>query len=51
MAIFALVHGAWHGGWAWDPVAEELRSRGQSVLAPDLRARTPPLARQTMPAS
>src|ERR1700757_4131443 len=36
MATFALVHGAWHGGWAWDPLAAELQARGHDVLAPDL---------------
>jgi len=36
MATYALVHGAWHGGWAWDPVRVELEARGHRVLAPDL---------------
>lgn len=31
-----LVHGSWHGGWAWDGIAESLRTRGHRVLAPDL---------------
>jgi pimeloyl-ACP methyl ester carboxylesterase len=30
------VHGAWHGGWAWDPLSDELRARGHDVVAPDL---------------
>jgi Alpha/beta hydrolase family len=36
MATYSLVHGAWHGGWAWDLVAAELRARGHEVHAPDL---------------
>ncbi|MFF3753535.1 alpha/beta fold hydrolase [Streptomyces sp. NPDC002018] len=31
---FLLVHGAWHGGWAWQPVAARLRAAGHRVLAP-----------------
>lgn len=33
---FVLVHGGRHGGWAWDPVAPLLRSRGHVVFAPSL---------------
>lgn len=33
---FLLVTGAWHGGWAWRPVAEHLRQSGHVVLAPTL---------------
>lgn len=33
---FVLVHGAWHGGWAWRRVAERLRARGHIVFAPTL---------------
>ena len=29
-----LVHGAWHGGWAWQPVASLLRAAGHRVWAP-----------------
>ena len=29
-----LVHGAWHGGWAWQPVARSLRAAGHRVWAP-----------------
>ena len=36
MATFSLVHGAWHGGWAWDDVRAELKARGHVVHAPDL---------------
>src|SRR5690348_433453 len=31
---FVLVHGAWHGGWAWQPVAKSLRAAGHRVWAP-----------------
>jgi pimeloyl-ACP methyl ester carboxylesterase len=31
-----LVHGAWHGGWCWRPVAERLIARGHPVHAPTL---------------
>ncbi|MDX3850322.1 alpha/beta fold hydrolase [Streptomyces sp. AK02-01A] len=31
---FVLAHGAWHGGWAWQPVAARLRAAGHRVLAP-----------------
>jgi len=41
MAVFALVHGAWHGGWAWDPVAGVLTGRGHAVVAPDLPCEDP----------
>ena len=33
---FVLVHGAWHGGWCWGPVADLLRAEGHSVFAPTL---------------
>lgn len=33
---FVLVHGAWHGGWAWEKVAKALASEGHTVITPDL---------------
>ena len=36
MATFSLVHGAWHGGWCWDQLREELETLGHEVHAPDL---------------
>ncbi|GAY07138.1 alpha/beta fold hydrolase [Pseudonocardia sp. N23] len=33
---FVLITGAWHGGWAWRPVAEHLRSAGHRVFTPTL---------------
>jgi len=34
--MFALVHGAWHGGWCWEPLVRELRRLGHEAVAPDL---------------
>ena len=31
---FVLVHGAWHGGWCWDHVADRLRGLGHRVFTP-----------------
>lgn len=31
-----LVHGGWHGGWVWRPVADRLRAAGHEVHAPTL---------------
>src|SRR6516165_4331282 len=33
---FVLITGAWHGGWAWRPVAQELRAAGCRVITPTL---------------
>jgi pimeloyl-ACP methyl ester carboxylesterase len=33
---YVLVHGAWHGGWCWDAVAQILRSNGHRVFTPTL---------------
>lgn len=33
---FVLITGAWHGGWAWRPVAQRLREAGHWVLTPTL---------------
>jgi len=33
---FVLVHGSWHGGWAWDGVARELSRRGHYPHSPTL---------------
>jgi pimeloyl-ACP methyl ester carboxylesterase len=35
-ATFLLVHGAWHGGWCWQRVADRLIARGHRVFAPTL---------------
>jgi pimeloyl-ACP methyl ester carboxylesterase len=34
--VFVLVHGAWHGGWCWKPVAQRLRTRGHEVYTPTM---------------
>jgi pimeloyl-ACP methyl ester carboxylesterase len=36
MATFVLIHGAYQGGWIWQPVATRLRAAGQLVYAPSL---------------
>ena len=36
MATFLLIHGQWHDGESWEPVAGLLRARGHATLAPDL---------------
>jgi thioesterase domain-containing protein len=41
VTTFGLVHGAWHGAWCWDLVAEELRGKGHRVVAVDLPCEDP----------
>jgi len=36
MSCFVMVHGGWHGGWCWTPVARFLRAMGHEVHAPSL---------------
>src|SRR5258708_4682741 len=31
---FVLLHGSWHGGWAWEPTAWCLRELGHTVYTP-----------------
>jgi pimeloyl-ACP methyl ester carboxylesterase len=33
---FALIHGAWHGAWCWEPLVAELERRGHRAAAVDL---------------
>jgi pimeloyl-ACP methyl ester carboxylesterase len=33
---YVLITGAWHGGWAWRPVAQRLRALGHRVITPTL---------------
>ncbi|MDR5758914.1 alpha/beta hydrolase [Caballeronia sp. LZ035] len=33
---FVLIHGAWHGGWVWRTVADDLSARGHRAIAPTL---------------
>jgi pimeloyl-ACP methyl ester carboxylesterase len=35
-STFVLVHGAWHGGWCWQRVADRLRGGGHRVFTPTL---------------
>ncbi|MEM7045210.1 MAG: alpha/beta hydrolase [Pseudomonadota bacterium] len=37
MTDILLVHGSWHGSWAWDGVAATLRKHGHRVLTPCLK--------------
>jgi pimeloyl-ACP methyl ester carboxylesterase len=36
MTNFVLIHGAYQGGWIWQPVAQRLRAAGHTVYAPSL---------------
>ena len=36
MTTYVLVHGAWHGGWAWERVTPLLTAAGAHVVTPDL---------------
>jgi pimeloyl-ACP methyl ester carboxylesterase len=36
MTTFLLVHGAWHGGWCWSPLVQELEARGHAARTPTL---------------
>ncbi|WAZ22364.1 alpha/beta fold hydrolase [Streptomyces cinnabarinus] len=36
MTTFVLVHGAWHGPWAWDRIVPLLHAAGARTLTPDL---------------
>jgi len=43
---FLLIHGTWHGGWAWDAVIRELSGKGHRAHAPTLAGHGPGVARQ-----
>lgn len=36
MAMFVLVHGAWHGGWCWSRITPHLRADGHEVFTPTM---------------
>ena len=36
MTTFVLIHGAFAGGWSWDPVREAIKQAGHEVITPDL---------------
>ena len=38
---FVLIHGSWHGGWAWQAVARQLALKGHRVYAPTLPGHEP----------
>jgi pimeloyl-ACP methyl ester carboxylesterase len=44
-ATFVLVHGSWHGGWAWEGVAERLEREGHRTVAPTLAGHGPDASR------
>ena len=39
MAIYILIHGAWHGSWCWEEIVPKLEQLGHRVLTPDLPGR------------
>ena len=36
MTTFVLIHGAFSGGWSWDPVRDAITQAGHEVITPDL---------------
>jgi pimeloyl-ACP methyl ester carboxylesterase len=36
MASFVMIHGAWHGGWCFEPLRARLEGAGHHMVAPDL---------------
>ena len=38
---FVLIHGSWHGGWAWQAVARHLEAEGHRAYAPTLPGHEP----------
>lgn len=38
---FVLIHGAWHGGWCWEGVIEELERVGHTAEAPTMPGHNP----------
>ena len=53
MARFVLVHGAFVGGWVWQPLIEALEDAGHSARALDLPGSgddSTPVAEVTLPA-
>lgn len=43
---FVLLHGSWHGGWAWEPTAWCLRELGHSAVAPTYPGHAPGASRR-----
>lgn len=44
-APFVLIHGSWHGGWAWQAVIRQLEARGRRAFAPRLPGHGPGVER------
>src|SRR5205085_11877791 len=42
VAAFCLIHGNWHDGSSWTPVAERLEHHGHVAVSPDLPFDDPP---------
>jgi hypothetical protein len=42
---FVLLHGSWHGGWAWEPTAWCLRELGHEAYAPTYPGHQPGASR------
>jgi pimeloyl-ACP methyl ester carboxylesterase len=38
---FVFIHGAWHGGWCWEGVIEELEKAGHTAEAPTMPGHNP----------
>ena len=38
---FVMIHGSWHGGWAWHDVVRHLSNKGHSAAAPTLPGHGP----------
>ena len=38
---FVMIHGSWHGGWAWEEVVHNLLGKGHSAVAPTLPGHGP----------
>jgi pimeloyl-ACP methyl ester carboxylesterase len=43
---FVLIHGTWHGGWAWNEVVRALSERGHRAHAPTLPGHGPGVTRR-----
>lgn len=43
---FVLIHGTWHGGWAWDCVIQHLLRKGHRAHAPTLSGHGPGATRR-----
>jgi pimeloyl-ACP methyl ester carboxylesterase len=41
LALFALIHGGWHGPWVWDKVTPLLTARGHEVVTPTIAVDEP----------